>query len=232
MSSGRGRYSVSIVKPATWKGIAAAVGVLAASGLGAATASAQPIAATSPAITGTAAYGQTLTCRNGTWSAGAGSFTYQWQLADGNVVIGSAPTLKVRAIWVGLGIDCVVTATDSTGATATATSAPVSPVAATTTVKITKTSVSSTRKLRISGTISPTASLNGGAGSLILYRQSIYGLVQLSFNGAQTRPGHSGAFTLTASGEPAGTHTYVIQYIPSSIGYGGQALATRKIRIP
>lgn len=217
-----------------WKSIAAAAAALAASaiaGATATTASAQPTATTPPAVTGSAAYGNTLTCRDGTWSAGAGSFTYQWELADGNVVIGTRPTLKVRAIWVKLGIDCVVSAKDSTGATATATSPPVSVAAATPKLRITRTGVSSTRTVRISGTITPTASLNGSAGSLILYRQTSSGLEQLSFNGRQTHPPRNGKFTITAAGEPAGRNTYVLEYVPSSIGYVPQVTATRKLRV-
>ena len=85
--------------------------------------------------------------------------------------------------------------------------------------------------MQISGHVSPTKSLAGGAGSLILYRQTRSGLQQLSFNGRQTRPSRkNGAFTLVAASEPTGRFTYVVQYVPSALGYGTE-LVSRKVRV-
>jgi hypothetical protein len=205
--------------------------VVGACGLCAAQASAAPTAATLPSITGSSTYGSTLTCTNGTWSAGAGAFTYTWQLADGNVPIGSGSTLRVRAIWMDLGIQCAVTATDTTG-TATATSASVTAAPLTPTIKITEARQIATGKIAIRGTIRPVASLKGGAGSLILYRQTKTGPQQLSFNGGQTRPNlKTGAFTMTATGEPKGKYKYVLQYVPSALGYTAPVMVTRTITV-
>ena len=206
-----------------------AIAVFAAA---AAEASATPTASTPPTISGHSTYGSTLTCTNGTWSAGAGSFTYQWELADGDVPIGRGTTLRVRAIWESLGIVCAVTGKDTTGS-ATATSAPVTARAATPTITVTESREvsSATRKVLIAGRISPAASLQGGVGSLILYRLTSAGLQQLSFNGPQTHPRSNGSFSILSTGEPTGTNTYVLQYVPSALGYATQSVVSRRIRV-
>ena len=212
----------------------AALAAVAVTTLGAGAAVAEaagPTAATPPRISGSGTYGSTLTCNNGTWSAGAGSFTYSWELADGGVQIGSGSTLHVRAVWVGLGIVCTVTAKDSTG-TASATSPPITAAAAVPKIVISRARQTAAHKITIRGHITPARSLNGGAGSLILYRVTTAGLQQLSFNGPQTRPNKkSGDFTLVASSEPVGRHTYIVQYVPSAIGYAPQVTTSRKIRV-
>ncbi len=204
---------------------------IGACGVFAAQASASPTAATPPSITGASSYGSTLTCNNGTWSAGAGAFTYSWQLADGNVQIGTGATLRVRAIWVGLGIQCAVTATDTTGSAA-ATSAAVTATPLVSTIKVTEARQIATGKIAIKGTISPVASLKGGAGSLILYRITKTGPQQISFNGGQTRPNQkTGAFTMTATGEPTGKNKYALQYVPSALGYSSPVMIRRTITV-
>jgi hypothetical protein len=204
---------------------------IGACGAFAAQASAAPTPATLPTITGASSYGSTLTCNNGTWSAGAGAFTFAWQLADGNVQIATGPTLKVRAVWVGLGIQCAVTATDTTG-TAAATSAAVTATALAPTINVSEARQVGTGKIAIKGTISPVASLRGGAGSLILYRITKAGPQQISFNGGQTRPNpKTGAFTMTATGEPTGKNKYALQYVPSAVGYTSQVTVQRTITV-
>ncbi len=204
---------------------------LAAGGLCAAQASAAPTPASLPTISGTAVYGSTLTCANGTWSAGAGGFSYTWELADGNVAIGTGPNLRVRAPWVGLGIVCAVGATDSTGS-ATATSPAITAKPLVPTIHITQAAQLVPGKVVISGTVGPTASLNGGNGSLILYRATKSGFQQLSFNGSQTRPSRKhGAFRLVATGEPRGRNRYIVQYVPSALGYGSQVTASRRVTV-
>ena len=206
----------------------AAVG---ACGLCAAQASAAPTPATLPSITGASSYGSTLTCNNGTWSAGAGAFTEAWQLADSHVQIGTGSTLKVRAIWVGLAIQCAVTATDTTGS-ATATSPAVTATPLTPTIKVTEARQVGTGKIAVKGAISPVASLKGGAGSLILYRITKAGPQQISFNGGQTRPNpKTGAFTMTATGEPTGKNKYALQYVPSAPGYTSPVMIRRQITV-
>jgi hypothetical protein len=215
----------------TWKGIIAAASVLVAGGITAASAAAAPTASVPPAVTGTATVGGQLACKNGSWSTGAGSFTFAWQLASGNVPIATGATVKPRVAWVGQAIVCVVTAKDSTG-TGSAVSPPVTIAPAAAKIVITKARQTAAHTIEITGHVTPTASLAGGTGSLILYRQTRSGLQQLSFNGNQTRPSpKNGGFTLIASSEPTGRFTYVVQYVPSAPGYAPQVLATRKIRV-
>ncbi len=217
---------------ATMRTILASIAAAAAvTGLAPAAASAAPTPIMSPTVTGTAVFGNTLTCRNGTWSAGAGSFSYAWQYADGNVPIAKSQTLKVTDQMVMLGIDCVVTATDSSGAPASITSAPVTPQPATPTVKLARATVTASRKVRIFGTIAPTASFGPGGASLTMYRRTGLGLEQITFTGPQSHPPRNGRFTMTASHEPAGRNTYVIEYDPSALGYVSQVLVTRTVRV-
>jgi hypothetical protein len=214
----------------TWKAIIAAASVLAAGGITAASAAAAPAASVPPSITGNAIVGGQLACKNGSWSTGAGSFTFAWQLASGNVPIATGATVKPRVAWVGQAIVCVVTAKDSSG-TGSAVSPPVTIAPAPAKIVISKARQTAPQTIEISGHVTPTASLAGGTGSLILYRQTRSGLQQLSFNGNQTRPSlKNGAFTLIASSEPTGRFTYVVQYVPSAPGYA-QVLATRKVRV-
>jgi hypothetical protein len=212
------------------KATLAAVSVAAAGGLAAAPALAAPSAATPPGITGSAIYGQTLTCNNGTWSAGAGSFGFAWQLASGNVPIGTGPTLKLRARWVGQAVVCAVTGKDASG-TATAISPPLTVQPASATLKISRARQTISHTIEIEGSVAPTASLNGGAGSLILYLQTSAGLEQLSFGGNQTRPRSNGDFRLVAGEQPIAQNTYVVEYVPSAMGFPPQVVATRRIRV-
>ena len=214
----------------TWKPILATASVLAASGVAVASAAAAPRATVPPAISGKAMIGGQLACKNGSWSSGAGSFSFGWQLADGNVPVASGATLKPRGNWVGEAIVCVVTAKDSSGTT-TAVSPPVTITPAPTKIVIATARQTAAHTVRITGHVTPTKSLAGGSGSLVLYRQTRAGLQQLSFNGKQTRPKRkTGAFVLVAASEPVGRFTYVVQYVPSAPGYAPR-LATRKIRV-
>ena len=210
--------------------IAAAAAGCAAPALFAASASAAPTASTPPTISGTAAVGGKLTCNNGTWSAGAGSYTYQWEIADTGSVIGTKPAITLGARVSGLAVDCVVSAKDSSGATGTATSAsePVAGIAPKLT--ITK-EVSMGGGLTLTGKITPAGAARGGLGSLILYRQSASGPQQLTFDEADTTPATNGSFTLALTGEPTGRHTYILQYVPGAAGYVTQVTVTRKYRI-
>lgn len=79
-----------------------------------------------PAISGTAAVGQTLSCSQGTWS-GAQPITYAYQwLGDGAAIAGAtASSYGVVAADAGHTLTCGVTATNSGGSGATSTSSGV-----------------------------------------------------------------------------------------------------------
>ena len=177
--------------------------------------SSPPTASTPPTISGTAAVGGKLTCNNGTWSAGAGSYAYQWEIADTGSVIGTKPAITLGARVSGLAVDCVVSATASRGAPGPARSKE----------------VSADGGLTLTGKITPAGAAKGGLGSLSLYRQSASGPQQLTFDEADTTPATNGSFTLAVTGEPTGRHTYVLQYVPGAAGYVTQVTVTRKYRI-
>jgi hypothetical protein len=83
---------------------------------------------TPPTITGTAQQGQTLTEHNGSWTNEPTSFTYQWQQCDslGNSCLpisgAAAQTYTLVAADVGSTLRVAVTASNSAGASAPATS--------------------------------------------------------------------------------------------------------------
>jgi hypothetical protein len=76
----------------------------------------RPINTVAPAITGTPATGQVLTCSNGTW-VGASSFAHQWY-RDGVAIGGAtASTRTLVGADVGKALKCRITATNSEGST-------------------------------------------------------------------------------------------------------------------
>jgi len=82
-----------------------------------------PVNTAAPAISGTAAPGQTLSCQPGTWT-GSPTYAFVWK-RDGTTV-GSGQTYVVTAADAGHPITCAVTATNSAG-TGNASSASVTP---------------------------------------------------------------------------------------------------------
>lgn len=81
-----------------------------------------------PSISGTAQQGQVLTVANGTWLH-AGAFTYQWFSGIAPISAATAQTYTPVLGDVGALLSCVVTSTNSIGAT-TASSAAVGPITA------------------------------------------------------------------------------------------------------
>jgi hypothetical protein len=89
-----------------------------------------PVNSVSPAITGTAQVGQTLTVSNGTWSNTPTSYAYQWKRAGTNISGATAQTYVPVSADVGNALTCAVVASNAGGAGAAATSAATSAVIA------------------------------------------------------------------------------------------------------
>jgi hypothetical protein len=76
-----------------------------------------PVNTVAPAVTGTAAVGQTLTTTSGTWTgAPTPTFTYQWQRNTTNISGETSTTYIAQFADIGSTLRCVVTATNSLGA--------------------------------------------------------------------------------------------------------------------
>lgn len=69
-----------------------------------------------PAITGTAAVNQTLSCSTGTWNGSPTSYTYQWQRSGTNINGATSSSYVLVSADVNTAISCVVTATNAGGA--------------------------------------------------------------------------------------------------------------------
>jgi hypothetical protein len=73
-----------------------------------------PINSVTPALSGTAQEGQTLTCSTGTWS-GTPTYTYQWKRNGSNIGSATNSTYTLITADVGQSIKCTVTATNALG---------------------------------------------------------------------------------------------------------------------
>jgi len=76
-----------------------------------------PVNVDVPAIVGTPAVGETLSCTMGNWEGEPGSYAYQW-LSDADLVGLGGNTYVVADTDAGKSITCVVTATNVSGSTA------------------------------------------------------------------------------------------------------------------
>jgi hypothetical protein len=80
--------------------------------------SAPYVSATVPAISGTVAIGQVLTCSQGTWYGNATiTYAYQWTRSGSNIGSATSSTYTLVSGDAGLSIACKVTATNSVGST-------------------------------------------------------------------------------------------------------------------
>ena len=76
-----------------------------------------PVNSVAPVVSGTASLGQTLTTTDGTWSGSPlPAFTYQWQRVTTNISGATSSTYVIVSADVGNTLRCVVTGTNSIGA--------------------------------------------------------------------------------------------------------------------
>lgn len=91
-----------------------------------AAAAAAPTSTTPPTVTGRAVFGQVLTARPGTWEPAAVTFTYRWLRAGRPIAGATSTTYRLAGPDVGyrVQVEVVATATDGSGLTGRAVSAP------------------------------------------------------------------------------------------------------------
>jgi hypothetical protein len=77
-----------------------------------------PVCTVGPAITGTVAVGQVLTCSPGTWQ-NAPTFAYQWRHNKANIPGAAVATFTLTATQTGYPVECAVTATNGQGSVVT-----------------------------------------------------------------------------------------------------------------
>lgn len=87
-----------------------------------------PVCSVSPAITGTATEGQTLSCSTGTWSNTPDTYSRQWNRSGVAISGATSSTYELTADDVGATITCTVKATNL-GVSAVAISAATAAIA-------------------------------------------------------------------------------------------------------
>lgn len=86
-----------------------------------ATGGTQPANTVAPAVTGTAATFNTLTCSTGTWTGSATiAFAYQWQVNGADILGATANTFYLEGGTAGASVQCIVTASNAFGVVAAA----------------------------------------------------------------------------------------------------------------
>ena len=177
-----------------------------------------------PSIAGYPGFNSVLTCKPGEWSPDAQTFEYAWAYESGGDI---ATGQKLRVEDVGYQIVCRVTAKDSAGDATTATSAAVTTVKGRTSMKLKAKKVQH-KKVTLTGTIKPRASLDKDAGrrnvQVVAYRVEKNGLYQLF--GKQSLKAN-GKFKIVAPDQP-GKNRYKVNFNPTDLRW---EFATRFVTV-
>jgi hypothetical protein len=174
---------------------------------------APPANTSSPAITGSAVQGQTLTASSGVWTNAPTSYSYQWQsCASSCASVGSnSSTYLVQPTDVGNTIDVIVTATNGVGSSS-ATSASTPRVAAgQADFTISAPSAASVRRYsstQLSVTVNP---VNGFASPTTMSVSGLPSGVSPSWSSNPATPGRSTLLRFTASRARLGTFAVTIK---------------------
>ena len=180
-----------------------------------------PVNTVAPAVTGTATFGQTLSCSTGTWTGiPTPTYTYQWQRVTTNISGATSSTYVLVQADVGSTIRCVVTATNSTSAVS-ANSNSTATVAAT--VPGAPTIGTATASGSTGATVSYTAPASNGGSNITTYTAT-------SLPGGITGTlSTSGSGTITVSGLTTGTaYTFTVT-ATNAIGTSSSSAASNSI---
>ena len=168
--------------------------------------SSAPVNSVAPVVSGTATFGQTLSCTTGTWTGvPTPTYTYQWQRVTTPISGATSSTYVLVQADVGSTIRCVVTATNSVGS-ASANSNSTATVAAT--VPGAPTIGTATATGSTTATVAYTAPASNGGATITSYTAtsspgSITGTLSTSGSGTITVTGLSAStsytFTVTAT---------------------------------
>jgi hypothetical protein len=176
-----------------------------------------PTSLSSPGTSGLPRYHGKLTCSQGNWSPDAQSFSYSWQYAGGGSEVATGPTLRPEAYLIGHDVVCVVTATDASGGSTSASSQPVRITPGRTTMRLKAKKVQH-KKVTLTGRVGPKEAVRksdrGTTASLVGYRVNKGSLTQLF--GKETLK-KNGRFKIVAPDEP-GKHTYKVDFYASEPG--------------
>ena len=179
---------------------------------------AAPSSTSAPVVEGTPGWGQTLTCRNGTWSADAVAFEYQWVRSGSNTLLASGQTWKVNDAQ-GYSIRCQVIARDAAGATTTAQSPAVTIGDGIMEIATAFKKKQNRKKMVVKGSVTPLEAHQDSSGektSVTIYRKRGTAFVQLTF---QQYVKADGTFRLRFESKK-GKHTYLVQVSPANSRYG------------
>jgi hypothetical protein len=180
-----------------------------------------PANTVAPVVSGTATFGQTLSCTTGTWSGiPTPTYTYQWQRASSNIGGATSSTYVLVAADVGNTIRCVVTATNVVGSTS-ANSNSTATVAAT--VPGAPTIGTATATGSTTATVAYTAPASNGGATITLYTATS------SPGGLTGTLATAGSGTITVTGLTAVTsYTFTVR-ATNSVGQSAASAASNSI---
>jgi len=189
-----------------------------------------------PQITGTPDYNSLLTCQHGTWAGNPVKFSYSWTTDVESSALGTQQTLRVPDV-IGYPVTCTVTATDASGATASASSPGVTIAQGLTTDKLKRVTIKP-GVITIAGQVGPGAAtrFNGMKGMVALGIKQGKGFLLLEDSSASAGNGNvkpNGDFKISANEDlPTVRTRYAILFYPASSRYQQLTVQTRPERVP
>jgi hypothetical protein len=164
----------------------------------------KPIRSSSPTISGTTTYGQTLTSTTGTWTNTPSSYSYQWSRATtsggsySNISGASSSTYTLVGADVGKYLKVTVTATNGAGATSDTSTATT--VVGTVSIRVSLTNIAATYSgstVSVSNSYSITSGSLAGSDTItaLIYT---YSSSNPSYS-STTAPTSAGSYTITPS---------------------------------